>query len=105
MSVGCKQLFSFCQFHPSDNFRCNVLEITFSTTQDPAAGYVEEFSAVIADGRLELQVELPVSPTACIAPGSLFTISITGASLQGLEGLCSIPGFSPAKTCLLKSKD
>ena len=54
--------------------------------QDPTAEYVEEFSAIIEDGRLELAVDLPVSPSACITPGSVFTISITDASLQGLEG-------------------
>ena len=69
-------------------------------TQDPAAEYVEEFSAVIADGRLELQVELPVSPTAFIAPGSLFTISITSASLQGLEGCAVYEVFSQQKFVL-----
>ena len=58
--------------------------------QDPTAEYVEEFSAVVEDGRVQLQVELPVSPGAYIAPGSVFTISITDASLQDLEGLLYI---------------
>ena len=59
----------------------------WSVFQDPTAEYVEEFSTVIEDGRNQLRVELPVSPGAYIAPGSVFTISITDAALQDLEGL------------------
>jgi G-protein coupled receptor 98 len=62
-----------------------LLNVIASYNPDPAAGHVEEFSTVIEDGRLELQVELPVSSDAYIAPGTLFTIAITEASLQDLE--------------------
>lgn len=63
-----------------------------SLLQEPTAEYVEEFSTVIVDGRSEQQVLLPISSGAYIAPGSIFTINITEATLQNLEGLlCYLP--------------
>ena len=63
---------------------------SLSMFQDPTVEYVEEFSTVFEDGRNQLRLELPVSPDAYIAPGSVFTISITDATLQDLEGLLSM---------------
>ena len=40
----------------------------------------------MVDGRLEQQVTLPISSDAYLAPDSVFTVSITEASLQDLEG-------------------
>lgn len=62
-----------------------------SLLQEPTAEYVEEFSTVIVDGRSEQQVLLPISSGAYIAPGSIFTINITEATLQNLEGLLCCP--------------
>lgn len=49
---------------------------------------MEDFSTVIVDGRLEQQVVLPVVSDAYIAPGAVFNITITDATLQGIEGVC-----------------
>ena len=56
-------------------------------TQDSTADYVAELSTVIADGQQEQQVRLPIASTAYIAPGSVFSISISEVSLQDLEGV------------------
>ena len=45
---------------------------------------------MIAGGRLEQQVQLPIFSNAYIAPGSVFNISITEVLLQGLEGVCML---------------
>ena len=40
------------------------------------------------DGRLQQQVVLPVASGAYIAPGAVFNITVTDATLQGTEGVC-----------------
>ena len=58
-----------------------------SNEQNPTAEYVAELSTVIMDGQQEQQVRLPIASNAYIAPGSVFSITITEVSLQDLEGI------------------
>ena len=55
--------------------------------QDPTLEYVEEFSTIMVSGQREQQVALPIASDAYLAPGSNFTIAISEAVLQDLEGL------------------
>ena len=59
-------------------------------SQDPNADYIAELSTVIADGQQEQQVRLPIASTAYIAPGSVFSITISEVSLQDLEGVYNL---------------
>ena len=99
--IGDVMLNVLTTYTPVSNTESLRLKASLSVFQDPTAEYVEEFSTVFEDGRNQLRVELPVSPDAYIAPGSVFTISITDAALQDLEGLlcmrlcvvCYVLGF------------